>query len=401
VISRLDNLVTWPRVRAYAWILAVLYVVAIGLTALTLRDGLDRQGTPFGGDFMIFYSASKLTLEGRPAEAYDPGVLLAVQSAVMPPIRARLLWAYPPTFQMLIAPLALTSYAWSLLAWLAATGAAYVGAVRLTSGGARLSTLLAVASPAAFQNAIQGQNGFLTTAILGLGFLLLDRRPVWAGAVLGLIVVKPHFGVLLPLVFAVSGRWRAFLGAACSTLLLVGVSLWLFGAEPWLGFAHAAPTVTRNLESGALPWAKMLSAFAALRMIGAPVAWAYAVHGALALGAAIAVAGAWRRPGPLPLKAGLAVCATLVIVPYGFDYDLALLAIPIAATAAHGLEHPLPPGVKAALALGFALPLLGPPLAHATGVNLTPVALVVLLHAVWVTLSGAAGPAAEPLGAPA
>lgn len=393
MISRLDNLVTWPRVRAYAWILAVFYVVAIGLTALTLRDGLDRQGTPFGGDFMIFYSASKLTLAGRAAEAYDPGVLLAVQRTVMPPIRAVLLWAYPPTFQAVIAPLALASYAWSLLVWIAVTGAAYVGVIRLISQRAQLATLLAIAFPAAFQNAIQGQNGFLSAAILGLGFLLLDRRPYLAGAVLGLIVVKPHLGVLLPLIFLVGGRWKAILGAACSTLLMVGLSVWLFGADPWLRFIEAGPMVTRNLESGALPWAKMLSAFAALRMAGVPTAVAYAIHGAIALGGAVLAALAWRRPGPTALKAGLAVCATLVILPYGFDYDLVLLAIPLAATAAQGLERGLLPGVKSGLVLGFATPLLGPPLALATGINLTPVALLVLLYVLWRALNASQAPA--------
>ena len=73
--------------------------------------------------------------------------------------------------------------------------------------------LLALAFPAVFVNIGHGHNGFLTAALIGAGLLMLDRRPILAGILFGLMAYKPQFGVLIPLVLAATGRWRAFLAA--------------------------------------------------------------------------------------------------------------------------------------------------------------------------------------------
>ena len=54
-----------------------------------------------------------------------------------------------------------------------------------------------------------GQNGFLTAALLGGALVVLDRRPILAGILIGLLVYKPQYGLMIPIVLAVSGRWRA------------------------------------------------------------------------------------------------------------------------------------------------------------------------------------------------
>ena len=51
---------------------------------------------------------------------------------------------------------------------------------------------------------------------VGGGLLLLDRRPVLAGILFGALCYKPHFGMLIPVALAASGRWRAFGAAAAS-----------------------------------------------------------------------------------------------------------------------------------------------------------------------------------------
>ena len=45
-----------------------------------------------------------------------------------------------------------------------------------------------------FVNIGHGHNGFLTAALIGSALVVLDRRPVLAGVLFGLIAYKPQFG---------------------------------------------------------------------------------------------------------------------------------------------------------------------------------------------------------------
>ena len=58
-------------------------------------------------------------------------------------------------------------------------------------------------SPACLINAIGGQNGFLSAALLLGGTLLIDRRPILAGVLFGLLTFKPHLGLVLAFAFVV------------------------------------------------------------------------------------------------------------------------------------------------------------------------------------------------------
>jgi hypothetical protein len=59
------------RARSYTRILLALTLLgAVGWIALS-SAGLDREGKPIGTDFVGFYAASGLALDGRPELAYD------------------------------------------------------------------------------------------------------------------------------------------------------------------------------------------------------------------------------------------------------------------------------------------------------------------------------------------
>jgi hypothetical protein len=49
-----------------------------------------------------------------------------------------------------------------------------------------------LAFPAVFINAAHGQNGFLSAALIGVGLLVMDRRLLLAGLLLGAMTYKPH-----------------------------------------------------------------------------------------------------------------------------------------------------------------------------------------------------------------
>ena len=381
-LEALDDLITAERVKFCAWVLILTYLgTAIGWV-LTVRDGLDFLGNPFGFDFITFYAASDLALHGKAALAYDPEIILAAEKAAVPGNTGLFLWHYPPVFQLAVLPLALLPYAAAYLVWLAAILGLYLAMVRALSDH-RLALPLAAAFPAVLVCGLPAQNGFLSAGLLGFSLALLDRRPVLAGMIGGLLIYKPQLAVLFPALLVATGQWRALAGACASAGAFVGASILAFGLDPWSAFLRNAGTVSSVLDSGAIPWEKIPSLFVALAYLGTPKAAAYALHGAVALALAGATVLAWRRPGPGELKVALAVLASLSVSPYLFDYDLVLLAIPIALLTEYGRRNPLPPGTKAVLVLAFVTPVMFRLVAKHTHLQLMPAAILLTFWAVW------------------
>ncbi|WP_237748850.1 glycosyltransferase 87 family protein, partial [Sphingobium sp. ba1] len=73
--------------------------------------------------------------------------------------------------------------------------------------------LLALGAPVVLICLGHGQNAFLTASLLGGGMLLLDTRPWVAGILLGGLVYKPQFAVLIPVILLARGNLRAFVAA--------------------------------------------------------------------------------------------------------------------------------------------------------------------------------------------
>ena len=143
-----------------------------------------------------------------------------------------------------------------------------------------------------------GQNGFLTAALLGGALVQLDRRPLVAGILFGLLAYKPQFGLMIPIVLVASGRWRTFAAAAATVAVLALATTLAFGPHVWQAFLDSTRfTRLVALEQGDTGWYKIQSLFAWARMWGAPIPLAYALQGALvvALGAALDLAVAQRR----------------------------------------------------------------------------------------------------------
>ena len=82
--------------------------------------------------------------------------------------------------------------------------------------------MLALAAPMVLNNALVGQNGFLTAALIGGTLYLMPVRPILAGICLGLLSYKPQYGLLFPLVLIAAAQWRTFFSAAVTTVLMFG-----------------------------------------------------------------------------------------------------------------------------------------------------------------------------------
>jgi glycosyl transferase family 87 len=186
------------------------------------------------GDFVSFWTAGQLALEGRAADAYRYQPHLLAQLALHgDPEWGYLAFLYPPIFLLLSAGFALFGYFPALCLWLATSCAGYVAALRalvpkgLREGGS--IWVLFLGYPAVMINAGFGQNGFLSTALVGGAAVWLDRRPALAGVCLGCLAYKPQLGMIVPLALAAAGRWRCFAVAAATVAILAAAATLAFG----------------------------------------------------------------------------------------------------------------------------------------------------------------------------
>ena len=221
---------------------SVIAIVLIAFWALALATGVtsadgwitNSQGVAVDGDYMGVYTAGKFTLQGEPLAAYDWERHESAQHELDGnPNGAFFPWPYPPSFLFVAASLALLPYFLSMLTWTLATFAAFAAAIARISASRR-DMLLMLATPAAWLNLYIGQNGALTAALIGFGLILLPARPVAAGICIGLLSVKPHLGLLIPVALLAGGYYRAFVSAALTVVALAVVTTVAFGVEPWL-----------------------------------------------------------------------------------------------------------------------------------------------------------------------
>jgi hypothetical protein len=368
---------TPARARGYSLILLGLCALAIA-GWIALSDGLiDRNGKPLGTDFSNVYAAGELTWQRRPAEAYEPARQHAAEKAVFGGREVPFYgWHYPPFFFAVAVLVAAMPYAWGLSIWLVTSFAAYLTAMRAILPRPE-TWLIAAAFPAVFVNVGHGQNGFLTTALLGGALHLLDRRPWLAGMLIGLLTYKPQFGVLIPVALLAGGRWNT-IGAAVATVAgLVVLSFATLGGGVWHAFADSMTfTQTVVLEQGGTGWEKIQSIFSAVRMWGGSVHLAYAAQIALAVMLAASLAWLWHSDAAFELKAaGLAV-ASLLATPYVLDYDLVVLGIAIVYFARLGLNQGFRTCEISLLAAAWIAPLWSRGIAQVTAI---PLGLLVLL----------------------
>src|ERR1051325_4250762 len=122
--------------RARLWAIAVLIASAGGLVWLVATsDGLiDYQGRPLGTDFSNVYTAGRMVLEGRAADAFDPRLEHAAEQAIFGEKTPFYGWHYPPFFLALAAALALMPYQLALIVWQGVTLVFYLLAIRAILG---------------------------------------------------------------------------------------------------------------------------------------------------------------------------------------------------------------------------------------------------------------------------
>jgi Glycosyltransferase family 87 len=398
-----DNIVRFLTDRARLkliaqyWILIATSLYIVDLLTQT-QDGLsDGVYRAFGDDFVNYWSAPFLALHGRAQEIYDFHAFHAFEQSVTGPNIGFYHYSYPPVLLLLTLPLALMSYVPALGVWLTATWYGFYRALKLAGGEGAL--LLSLATPALFVNAVGGQNGALTAALLCGGLLLLDRRPVVAGVLLGCLAYKPHLALLLPFALIAGRRWLAVVATGTTAMLLVVASAALFGPQRWFDYVHNLAILrVVILEDGTGVWHRMLSVFVFARRLGADVGTAYVLQGAFAAFAAFIVARSWWRDDPAPIRNALVIVGTCLVTPYLQDYDLVMSVFVVVWLKQAGERDARvqQTWIVAAMAVMLLLPLMSAALAKVTGLALGPL-FIIPVFALLISLTGAPSERHAPL----
>jgi hypothetical protein len=342
----------------------------------------DPAGRPVGTDFVSFWTVSTMLHNGLERAIYAPEALAALEQSVVADENAVFYaWQYPPIGLLLVYPLALFPYLWSLVIWLAMGIVLYLTVLwRILPHP--LTLWAGLAFPGVLLTIEHGQNAFLTTGLLGWALLLLPRRPVAAGILIGLLSFKPQLGVLVPVALIAGGQWRMFIAAALTALGLIATTFILFGGGIWADFFASLQLSREMLDTGLVPYYKMQSIFAAVRLLGGPLILAYSVQALVAVGGAATVAWAWRRPTDPDMKNGALLLATPLATPFIFDYDLMLVAPAIAWLARKGVQNRLLPWEGTTLALLALMPMVSRTIGEFTHILLAPLAVGAGLTAV-------------------
>ncbi len=360
------------RVRMYPRIVAAIFLVVSVIWVARSHDSVDLMGKPLGCDFITYWAASRMALAGQASQAYSLASMFHVEHLAVPASDSMFAWYYPPAFYLVALPLGLMPYLVAYGVFSAVTLALYVYVMRRTSQGREWMWCLAGFS-GVWLNLLQGQNGFLTGALAGGAVLALRRRPVLAGVLVGLLAIKPHLALLFPVALVAIRAWRTLAAAAVTAIAFTGAGVAVLGVATLRACIGSLAEARRFVEQGSLPWAKMPTVFAALRLAGASVWLAYAAHAVVAAGAAAVTWRVWRRCGDWQVRGAVLLSATFLVSPYVFDYDLAWLAFPIAWLAAVGMRDGWLRGEREWLVAAWLLPVAMAPLASATHVQIGPV----------------------------
>jgi hypothetical protein len=347
----------WPsglQLAAFSFLVAqALFLVVSFATRVWL---IDSHGLPISSDFVGFWPAGRMVLDGQGVSIWDPFAHKAAGVAALGhDFDGSYPLYYPPHYMLLLTILPLMPYITSQLVWVAVTLSAYTIVIARIIGE-RMGILLALAFPALLGNIIVGQNGCITAALLGGALLAMPRRPILAGVLIGLLTYKPHFGVLVPLALLCGRQWRVFASAAVTVLALFVLSWLVLGGAAWQAFFDALQHANRDTLNGGLhDLSKLQSIFGLTRVVGGDVVLAWLMHGTAIAVMAVWVGWLWTTERPFALKAAALSVAAVICAPYAYMYDLVLLGVPVAFLLRDGRDRGFLPGEMAGLAFACLL----------------------------------------------
>lgn len=363
----IETILTPWRVKWYSRG-ALLALAAAFLLILVSGSGTTTLTGRIGGDYPAFYSAGQIVADGKAGTLYSLEQQRAYQKAWIGDESGVLPFAYPPHFALLYAPLSQLpfrlSYALHTLAMIAALALACLLIQRIYPHlitSPYLLFFLAFTAYPIFRSVIGGQNTALSILlIVACWYKVVNNKHYQAGLYLGLLLFKPQFAVPLAGLFFLSGRWRVWLSAGATGIVLCAINTALSGPA-WF-----------------VDWFDLIAAFSgadARTNFAELVSWQGFVQAVLGPGNSLAVALGWGLSGATVLaiswvwyaggrkadfnaQLALASLSIVLIPPHTLYYDTGIVLIAVIVV----LEHlgRLTPGLILSVWAAGLLQLLSP-----------------------------------------
>jgi hypothetical protein len=168
---------------------------------------------------------------------------------------------------------------------------------------------------------------FLIGAMAVTAVLILPRRPLLAGALLGAaLAIKPTVLILVPVALIAGGHWRALLACGLAGLTMIGASVLAYGASPWLAWLAALPAFQAQVLDDPLLRKCLITPTGLAAQIGLTGPALAVWRGAFILAGVALAAVVFRRTQDPALRLTALFGAGLLASPYAMNYDAALLA---------------------------------------------------------------------------
>jgi len=348
-----------------------------------------------GTDWMVFYGSVTSAVQGNLSlimngDDFTAFLNRSFQDWLSAPIEFRP-WFYPPSFLVLLLPFAPLGFAASYVAFQILTAAFLATALIKGASSPVLSRYVAAGvliSPAAAINIVDGQCAFLVAALLIAGVRLLALQPILGGILLGLLSFKPQFCLLVPVALVALRQYKALLAAAGSALVLVILSVIIFGLDVWLWWIPQAINNFIETDAKWLSYGRIWghSVWACAVLAGIPPRLASVLQIAAIAGGMVVAYLAFRSTLSRDKQLAVLLAATVLAAPHSGAYDATLLA------AAVGLW--LAANIKTwrlldwFLALGiWMVPILSPP-THVVAGRFSPLLIVALIGFILHELRG-------------
>jgi len=349
-----------------------LLTIVIGNQFVATDKSVTRQ--MLGHDFLAFYTAGSFVNQGRARDLYNLDAVrdfeqATAHSAGLEVGKSFGPWWNPPFYALVFSPLARLPYSRALDVWRWISLGAVALAIGLLSRlvmQASLATrwqqwllvpMLIVISMPFIQAFSHGQNTFTSLLVLTVAVVLWrDQRKFLAGTVAGFLFYKPQLGAVVATVMAVDLGWTAVAGLTVTGLFLLLTTLIAMPGSMGDWLTRLPANVHWMQVEHAYLWERhvTLKAFWRLLLQGREAGEAWFITTALTWLSMSVVGGSllWKmiecRRNRLAIQPGLGrdrlISATIIamplLMPFYFDYDLLLLAIPATLYAAERISHP-------------------------------------------------------------
>jgi hypothetical protein len=370
---------TPTRIRAYPLVAFVVTACVALYDHLSGPGWLNGLTSHFGGDFLSFYTGGALFQREDWAGLFNPTAQLAFQERLLrTELPAVALWVSPPYFAWLFVPLARLPYVWAFVVTVCMSLLLLAVSLHALSRALPRSlpvlTLLWIGMQffPSLEWVLNGQMTGLWLSVLVLTFVLLrGGRDLSAGLLLGLFACKPQLALGLGVALLCARRFRALAGAALVSLSLVALGL-LTAPEAMRAYLQGSGALVALVRDRGYHTMGLSGSFefSTLLLDGVSPMLAAGLGVLLMLALLGWIAALWLKtrwePGSKAWDLRMATTFALSVIasPHLYNYDLALLLLPlfiVAATLSPKTGVPLDGGPLLVLTAAiWALGMIGP-----------------------------------------